>query len=125
MRIGVLSDTHIHLAEEIPPEVVKAFSEVPLGGCPWLQPVRMRRVILKGSPFEGDPLRCNPYACAESFLSDLVVEQRGKLLRDMKKNEGTRGQLIGPYTALAPIDKTPTYAEMGITYIIMSTPYIV
>ncbi len=30
MRIGVLSDTHIHLAEEIPPEVVKAFSQVDL-----------------------------------------------------------------------------------------------
>jgi len=30
MRIGVLSDTHIHLAEEIPLEVVKAFSEVDL-----------------------------------------------------------------------------------------------
>jgi len=30
MKIGVLSDTHIHLAEEIPPEVVKAFSNVDL-----------------------------------------------------------------------------------------------
>jgi putative phosphoesterase len=30
VRIGVLSDTHIHLAEEIPAEVVKAFSKVDL-----------------------------------------------------------------------------------------------
>jgi putative phosphoesterase len=30
MKIGVLSDTHIHLAEEISPEVVKAFSNVDL-----------------------------------------------------------------------------------------------
>ena len=30
MRVGVLSDTHIHLAEEIPLEVVKAFSKVDL-----------------------------------------------------------------------------------------------
>jgi putative phosphoesterase len=30
MKIGVLSDTHIHLAEEIPPEVVKTFSDVDL-----------------------------------------------------------------------------------------------
>ena len=30
MRIGVLSDTHIHLAEEIPAEVVTAFSKVDL-----------------------------------------------------------------------------------------------
>ena len=30
MKIGVLSDTHIHLAEEIPLEVVKAFSKVDL-----------------------------------------------------------------------------------------------
>ena len=30
MKIGVLSDTHIHLAEEIHPEVVKAFSNVDL-----------------------------------------------------------------------------------------------
>jgi len=30
MKIGVLSDTHIHLAEEISPEVVKAFSSVDL-----------------------------------------------------------------------------------------------
>ncbi|MBM3141718.1 MAG: metallophosphoesterase family protein [Chloroflexi bacterium] len=30
MRVGVLSDTHIHLAEEIPLEVVKAFSRVDL-----------------------------------------------------------------------------------------------
>ena len=30
MRIGVLSDTHIHLAEEIPDEVVGAFSKVDL-----------------------------------------------------------------------------------------------
>jgi len=30
VRIGVLSDTHIHLAEEIPTEVVTAFSEVDL-----------------------------------------------------------------------------------------------
>jgi putative phosphoesterase len=30
MRIGVLSDTHIHLAEEIPAAVVRAFSKVDL-----------------------------------------------------------------------------------------------
>lgn len=30
MKIGVLSDTHIHLAEEIPAEVVTAFSKVDL-----------------------------------------------------------------------------------------------
>jgi putative phosphoesterase len=30
VRIGVLSDTHIHLAEEIPAEVVTAFSKVDL-----------------------------------------------------------------------------------------------
>jgi uncharacterized protein len=30
VRIGVLSDTHIHLAEEIPAEVIKAFSNVDL-----------------------------------------------------------------------------------------------
>ena len=30
MRIGVLSDTHIHLAEEIPAEVITAFSKVEL-----------------------------------------------------------------------------------------------
>jgi len=30
MKIGVLSDTHIHLAEEIPPEVIKALSKVDL-----------------------------------------------------------------------------------------------
>ncbi len=30
MRVGVLSDTHIHLAEEIPLEVIKAFSKVDL-----------------------------------------------------------------------------------------------
>jgi putative phosphoesterase len=30
MRIGVLSDTHIHLAEEIPPKVVSAFSTMDL-----------------------------------------------------------------------------------------------
>ena len=30
MKIGVLSDTHIHLAEEISPEIVKAFSNVDL-----------------------------------------------------------------------------------------------
>ncbi|MCJ7514627.1 MAG: metallophosphatase family protein [Dehalococcoidia bacterium] len=30
MRIGVLSDTHIHMAEEIPAEVVTAFSSVDL-----------------------------------------------------------------------------------------------
>jgi putative phosphoesterase len=30
MKIGVLSDTHIHVAEEIPPAVVKAFSNVDL-----------------------------------------------------------------------------------------------
>jgi putative phosphoesterase len=30
VRIGVLSDTHIHLAEEIPAEVVTAFSSVDL-----------------------------------------------------------------------------------------------
>jgi hypothetical protein len=30
MRIGVLSDTHIHLAEEIPPEILKAFPKVDL-----------------------------------------------------------------------------------------------
>jgi putative phosphoesterase len=30
MRIGVLSDTHIHLAEEIPARVVSAFSNVDL-----------------------------------------------------------------------------------------------
>ena len=30
MRIGVLSDTHIHLAEEIPAEVVTTFSKVDL-----------------------------------------------------------------------------------------------
>ena len=30
MRVGVLSDTHIHLAEEISLEVVKAFSKVDL-----------------------------------------------------------------------------------------------
>jgi len=30
VRIGVLSDTHIHLAEEIPAEVVAAFSKVDL-----------------------------------------------------------------------------------------------
>jgi|SRR4030042_4212775 len=30
MKIGVLSDTHIHLAAEIPAEVVKAFSKVDL-----------------------------------------------------------------------------------------------
>jgi putative phosphoesterase len=30
MRIGVLSDTHIHLAEEISPEILKAFSNVDL-----------------------------------------------------------------------------------------------
>ncbi len=30
MRIGVLSDTHIHLAEEIPAKVVAAFSDVDL-----------------------------------------------------------------------------------------------
>jgi putative phosphoesterase len=30
VKIGVLSDTHIHLAEEIPSEVVKAFSNVDL-----------------------------------------------------------------------------------------------
>jgi putative phosphoesterase len=30
MRIGVLSDTHIHMAEEIPAEVITAFSRVDL-----------------------------------------------------------------------------------------------
>jgi len=30
MKIGVLSDTHIHLAEEIPPDVIKALSKVDL-----------------------------------------------------------------------------------------------
>lgn len=30
MRIGVLSDTHIHLAEEIPAQVISAFSHVDL-----------------------------------------------------------------------------------------------
>jgi len=30
MKIGVLSDTHIHLAEEIPAEVITAFSNVDL-----------------------------------------------------------------------------------------------
>jgi putative phosphoesterase len=30
MRIGVLSDTHIHLAEEIPPAILKVFPEVDL-----------------------------------------------------------------------------------------------
>ncbi len=30
MKIGVLSDTHIHLAEEIPAETLKAFSNVDL-----------------------------------------------------------------------------------------------
>ena len=30
MKIGVLTDTHIHSSEEIPEEVVKAFSEVDL-----------------------------------------------------------------------------------------------
>jgi len=30
MKIGVISDTHIDLAEEIPPEIIKAFSKVDL-----------------------------------------------------------------------------------------------
>jgi len=30
MRIGVLSDTHIHLTEEIPAEIITAFSNVDL-----------------------------------------------------------------------------------------------
>jgi len=30
MRIGVLSDTHIHLAEEIHPEILKVFPEMDL-----------------------------------------------------------------------------------------------
>ena len=30
MRIGVLSDTHVHLAEEIPTEILRAFSKVDL-----------------------------------------------------------------------------------------------
>lgn len=30
MRIGVLSDTHIHLAEEIPAQIISAFSDVDL-----------------------------------------------------------------------------------------------
>jgi uncharacterized protein len=30
MKIGVLSDTHIHLAEEIPPEIITVFSRVDL-----------------------------------------------------------------------------------------------
>ena len=30
MRIGVLSDTHMHLAEELPPEILKAFPEMDL-----------------------------------------------------------------------------------------------
>jgi len=30
VRIGVLSDTHIHLAEEIPPAILKVFPEVDL-----------------------------------------------------------------------------------------------
>jgi putative phosphoesterase len=30
MKIGVLSDTHMHLAKEIPVEVIKAFSDVDL-----------------------------------------------------------------------------------------------
>jgi len=30
MRIGVLSDTHIHLAEEIPQEIIRAFSNIDL-----------------------------------------------------------------------------------------------
>ena len=30
MKIGVLSDTHIHLAEEIPPAILKVFPEVDL-----------------------------------------------------------------------------------------------
>ena len=30
MRIGVLSDTHIHLTEEIPAEIITAFSKVDL-----------------------------------------------------------------------------------------------
>ena len=30
MKIGVLSDTHIHLAEEISPEIIRAFSNVDL-----------------------------------------------------------------------------------------------
>jgi hypothetical protein len=45
----------------------------------------------------------------------------GQILRDTPKNEGTKGQLIGPATiggsaAEPPIDtSTPTLADMGLT----------
>jgi len=38
------------------------------------------------------------------------------MLKSGPKNIGTRGQFIGPSKMVAPIDNTPTYAELGIDY---------
>lgn len=58
---------------------------------------------------------------AQNFAAELKVRAErklGEITRDMPKNEGSKGQLIGPgiigsNNVLPPID-TPTYSELGL-----------
>ena len=57
---------------------------------------------------------------ANEFCIDAQLKL-GKLLKDMPKNEGSKGQLIsrgviGPTKTEGPIQDPPTYADLGIDY---------